>query len=143
MLPLATLEDLQARRPISIDETERPRAEALLEDVSAVIRDALGLPGLAIETAPPLVRVMTCRIVLRVLDNPGGFVSEQMGSYSYRRSKDSTDAGILLSDTERRALMRSVGKVLAGTTRTPIGIDDRDRATHAGGVNHDLTTPSY
>lgn len=86
----ATVADLEARwRPLS--DNEFANAEAFLEDAWALLlgrRPSLedDLEGGSVQRAN-VIRVV-CAMVLRVLRNPEGKITEQIDDYKYTRSED-------------------------------------------------------
>jgi hypothetical protein len=81
-------------------------AGVLLDRVSALIRSRI--PGIdARIAADPNLGVLAAGVVadavLRVMRNPEGYVSEQIGAYSYSRA--STVGGLSLTDAEWALLL--------------------------------------
>ena len=107
MLPaLATIEDLEARlgHPI-VDDAERARAQALLDDASALVRFVAGQTWVddtfdppVITDVPDVVVSITCAAALRGWYNPAAIESAQLGAVSVRYG------GAWLSGSEREAL---------------------------------------
>lgn len=91
MLPsLATIADLEARlgHPIT-DEAERERAQALLNDASALVRFEanqtwLDENGDLLAEVPDLAVTITCQAALRGWYNPSAIESAQLGAVSVR-----------------------------------------------------------
>ncbi|GGM39534.1 hypothetical protein GCM10012275_08000 [Longimycelium tulufanense] len=127
MSTFAALEDFTARLSAPLLESERGRAVALLEDATTLILTHLGWPAVP-PSFPPALRVVCVSVALRCYLNPLGITSEQMGDYSYRRASTSV-AGMSLTRNEQRMVDRAVGRSAATTVRTPLEIDDTDRAT--------------
>lgn len=90
MEPFATVEDLEKRLGVSYDDTERDQVQALIEDVSALIRQArpsIDADILAERISTDVVRMVTCQVVARYMstvDSGGiGVRSEQHPEYGY------------------------------------------------------------
>ena len=106
MADLATIADVEARwRTLSADEAAT--AATLITDASGMVRvrvptidDRLAAGTLSAETVAGVV----ARMVLRVMRNPEGKVSESIDDYTYRRSDAVADGSLYLSDDELRLL---------------------------------------
>ncbi|GAA2774069.1 Gp19/Gp15/Gp42 family protein [Saccharopolyspora taberi] len=90
MGPFATYEDLEVRLGVQYDDAERPQVEALITDVSALIRQARPSIDADIEAeriSADVVRMVTCQVVARYMstvDSGGiGVRSEQHPEYGY------------------------------------------------------------
>lgn len=90
MGPFATYEDLEVRLGVQYDDAERPQIEALITDVSALIRQARPSIDADIEAeriSADVVRMVTCQVVARYMstvDSGGiGVRSEQHPEYGY------------------------------------------------------------
>jgi hypothetical protein len=90
MGPFVTVEDLEQRLGVQYDDTERLQVEALIGDVSALIRQAR--PSIDADIAASVisadvVRMVTCQVVARYMstvDSGGiGIRSEQHPEYGY------------------------------------------------------------
>lgn len=133
MLPaFASFQELAARTPGGIDDSDLERALAALDDASSLIRDEAGkswvdtdgnlaLPiGADAWRADTLVRVC-CSAARRSLDNPEGVTQESLGAYSVGVSNSSSD--VYLTSGERRSVKRAAGKGSIGAvpiTRGPL-----------------------
>lgn len=111
--PLADVSDLGVRLGVTLAGPDAARAGAALDDASALIREATGLAwsadGTTLDSSlPPAVVTIALAVARRVYENPSGFASETIGSYSYTRSR-AEQSGLYLTDEERRALRRIVG----------------------------------
>lgn len=110
MADFATVADVAARwRPLSA--SEQLVAAALLGDASAVMRARV--PSLddrvdddTLDVALP--RSVCVQMVLRVLRNPDGLVSEQIDDYGIRRS-ESAAGSLHITDDELALLTESPG----------------------------------
>lgn len=107
MLPsLATVEDMEARIGHAIAEAgERGRAQALLDDASAIIRYAANEDWMDDTEDPPVLGAvpdfvvsLTCLAALRGWYNPAGIESAQLGAVSVRYG------GAWLTNSEREQL---------------------------------------
>ncbi|HEX8626733.1 MAG TPA: hypothetical protein VF755_00990 [Catenuloplanes sp.] len=115
---LAALDALLSRVARPLSAAQRGRAEALLDDISAEVRDATGrtwtLPDGTLDPArPALLAVVVLRAAKRALDNPSELAAETVGDYS-RRFADQADTGgqrggVYLSAGERRMLAALTG----------------------------------
>ena len=105
--PLATVQELEARLGWALSEEECAAAEAVLEDVSAVVR-SYGLPWPTADSAPDVVRAVVLSVAERKVRNPEGYRSEIEGSYQYHLPA-SAPTGIALSETERALVLRAAG----------------------------------
>lgn len=80
--------------PQTLTGTAATRAQAILDDVSAVARRLSGDSARWTETAAPAdVLATVLAASLRIYQNPNGFASEQDGDYSYRIDSDSLPVG--------------------------------------------------
>lgn len=59
--------------------------------------------------APARVRAITVEVAARAYRNPGGFSSETIDDYTYRRDADTRQAGVYLTDDERSQVERLAG----------------------------------
>ena len=105
MLPsLATVADIEAHIGHTIyDPAEQTRAQALLNDASALVRHASGASymledGSALGEIPDIVVMVTCTAALRAWYNPAGIEAAQLGAVSVRYG------GAWLSQAERDML---------------------------------------
>lgn len=121
---LADLEALAARIfPSGIDEAEEPRAQAALDDASALIRAEAGQDWVtagdpvALSDDLPDVAVTVCLAAARrALVNPDGVVSETIQGYATNYGNDSGD--VYLTRAERRLIRRASGLGTVGVQRT-------------------------
>lgn len=96
----------------SLQGADLARANASLEDASALVRAEAGKSWLAeqeeavVVTAPDQVVTIVIKAALREYKNPDGFSSEQIGDYSYRT--DNT-GGVYLTEEERRIVREAAG----------------------------------
>ena len=106
MEPFATVEDLEKRLGVSYDDTERDQVQALIEDVSALIRQArpsIDADILAERISTDVVRMVTCQVVARYMstvDSGGiGVRSEQHPEYGYTLTNAAAN-GLELTQSE-------------------------------------------
>lgn len=99
----ATLEDVQARYHLPIEESLYPLVEARLEDAEGKIRsripalDELIAQGRVSEAT--VVRV-TAEAVIRLVRNPDGYVSETDGSYTYQLSYNAGGSDLVIPEED-------------------------------------------
>jgi hypothetical protein len=112
MLPaLATVADLEARLgldPDTLTGADKARAEAALNDASALVRyearvDWVAEDGLT-TTAPDVVVRVVLGAALRDYRNPEGDISQTVGPFS--RTIKASEVGVYLTDAEREIVRR-------------------------------------
>lgn len=98
----ANITDLTARSFRPLTEPEIQVGTTLLEDAWSLIltnrpnaEDRLTEPAYV-----ALVIQIQCAMVLRVIRNPDGFLSEQIDDYQYRRDAAVSDGSLYISDAE-------------------------------------------
>lgn len=99
---LADTDDLSDRLGRELTDPEVARAEAALEDASALVREEARRDFA--EGPPPAIQAVVLTASLRVMRNPDGFVQEMIGSYSYRRRED--DVSVYLTAAEKAICAR-------------------------------------
>lgn len=106
MLPaLATLDDLEARLgldPRSLSGAERARAQAALDDASALVREESRRDWIGTDdviTAPPSLIRVVLGAALRNYRNPDGEISQTTGPFS--RTVKAADVGVYLTAAEK------------------------------------------
>lgn len=96
--PLAYPDELESRLGITFTASDTTRAEAILDDVSALARRTARKTWLDAEGAladlPEDVHAIVLAAARRLFVNPNGFASEQDGDYSYRLPADSLNSGV-------------------------------------------------
>lgn len=108
---LATLSDLSAR---GVDVSDASRAQAALEDVSALIRvetapeDWIDADG-DLETVPDAVLGICCRVVSRLLAHGDTDVLASESVESWSATYRDTSSDLLITPGERKALRRVAG----------------------------------
>lgn len=118
---LAELSDLEARLGVDLSGSDSTRAQAALDDASAVIRDEAGVDFLdpeddaSLDPDMPAVIVTIClAVAMRAYDNPNGERSESLGSASVSHGVYG-QAGVYLTPTERRMVRKAAGSASVGT----------------------------
>lgn len=127
--PLASVEDLERRlglEPGSLQGPDLARAQAALEDASALVRAEAGRDwvdedGVTV-TAPQAAVVVALQAAKRAFLNPRGFQHEQTGPFSYQVPRD--QVGLMLTEAERRAVRAAAGRYGLGTFVTPSAYTD-------------------
>lgn len=133
MKALAEVSALELRLGLetgTLQDTDLARAQAALDDASALVRAEAAKAWLDAEdnvTAPAQVITIVIKAALREFKNPDGFTSEQMGDYSYRTDQS---GGVYLTDDERRIVRQAAGAGAYGawTVRTPSAFDTTTEA---------------
>lgn len=110
---LATPQELERRLGRTLEATfEIPRVEALLDDVSALVRDEAGTDWVDADgvliAIPASIRSVVLRSVERAVRNPQAFSAESDGDYSYQRT--GVQDGAYLTDAERAIIRRAIGR---------------------------------
>lgn len=121
---LADLEALAARLPSGISEDDEPRAQAALDDASALIRAESGedwvtddaTPVLDEDTLPDVAVTVCLAAARRAFVNPDGVTAEAIDGYSTQYRNDSAD--VYLTRAERRLIRRAAGLGTVGVQRT-------------------------
>lgn len=93
---LASTGDLGIRLGKTLTGDDEIRAQAVLDDVSAVARKLSGDRdrwSTEDDPTPADVKAVVLAAARRIFTNPDGFASEQDGDYSYRIDSDSLAAG--------------------------------------------------
>ncbi len=129
---LAELADLAARIPGGIEEDDEPRAQAALDDASALIRAEAGddwvtdgdPPALDTDNLPDVAVTVCLAAARRAFVNPDGVTQESLDGYSTSYRNDSAD--VYLTKAERRLISQAGGRTGIGvmpTTRTSTAPD--------------------
>lgn len=113
---LASLEALSDRTPGGIGEDDETRAQAALDDASALIRAEAGddwvtdddPPELDEDALPDVVVTVCCAAARRALVNPDGVTQESLDGYSTSYRNDSAD--VYLTKAERRLVRSAAGR---------------------------------
>ena len=126
--PLASVAAFEKRlglSPGTLQGADLARAEAALEDASALVRDEAGRSWVDEDgavTAPPAIVTVTLKAARRAYVNPNGFQSEQTGPFAYQLPRGET--GVDLTEAERRVVRRAAGRHGLGTLVTPSAYTD-------------------
>lgn len=114
MFTLASVQDVEQRlgRAIPDNSGELGRVTALLDDASALVRDAAGTTWIDADggslPVPNTIRYVVLRAVERAIRNPDGFSAESDGDYSYQRT--GVEPGVYLTEGEEKAIRRAMGR---------------------------------
>lgn len=126
LAPVSALELRLGLETGSLQGTDLARAQAALDDVSALVRAEAGKAWVNeagdTVTAPAQVATIVVKAALREFKNPDGFTSEQMGDYTYRTDQT---GGVYLTEDERRIIRQAAGAGAYGawSVRTPSNYD--------------------
>ena len=121
----AELADLEARlgRTFEEDSADETRAQAALDDASALIRIEAGVDWDSIEAVDEIYRdaivAITVAIARRVMENPEGAQSATVGDASISFGEISSD--VFLKATERRLILKAAGRSSLGYVDLEIG----------------------
>lgn len=107
----AIITDLTERSFRPLTESEQQVAEVLLEDAWNLI--LTNRPQAEDRITDPTFRALVvqvqCAMVLRVIKNPDGFLSEQIDDYLYRRDSAVSAGALYVSDAELALLGTGAG----------------------------------
>lgn len=129
----ADIDDLRARgvkiaEGTSGDSADETRAQAALDDVSALIRaagqnDWVDDSGDLVTTLPDVVFTICCAAARRAYENPQNIRSENIDGYADVRAGD-TIGGVSLTEDERKLIAQAAGGISPriGTISTTRGI---------------------
>lgn len=115
MAGLITIDQLLTRP--GFDNIDPAQAEALIEDASALVRDAATpeLDDVNAPDTPAAVVAVVVNMIRRGWRNPLGHQSETLGDYSYAAGAGGGGvATVYLTRRERRVVRRAAGKLGAG-----------------------------
>lgn len=112
MLPaFATIADLEARLDETFSEAEQVRAQAALDDASALIRAEANktwvTEGELDDDLHAVLLAITVAVVRRVLENPNGVKSQSLGDATITYTNASGD--VYLTAAERRLVRKAAG----------------------------------
>lgn len=137
-LSLAPLSALEIRLGVavgSLSGADKARAEACLDDVSALVREAGGVSFLDAagdlvdrEEIPAAIVTVTVQAALRGYRNPDGLASESIGSGAYAYSYGSeAQAGIYLTEAEASIVKKAAngGAALSYSVGVPSAYGER------------------
>ena len=113
---LATVEDLGRKLGYVPEDTERDRAEHLLDEASELIRDKAGVTWTnattgALESVPRRVRLICVASAYRAFTNPEGLTQRTIGdsSKAYDRTKREGGEDVYLTEAEVRTVRKAAG----------------------------------
>lgn len=112
MAALITFEQLTARP--GFDNVDQAEAEAVIDDVSALVADIAKPVVLTAATLPPAIVPVIVAMVRRGVSNPRGLSSEQMGDYGWQAGGQ-TSTGVYATRHEERIIRRAAGRLGAGS----------------------------
>lgn len=99
--------DLVARSLRTLSDQEQTVGQTLLDDAWAIVTAEVPNASARLNTDPQysslVIRVL-CAMVLRVLNNPDGKLSEAVDDYQYRLDASVSTGALYLSDDERDLL---------------------------------------
>lgn len=99
MAAFATIADYEKRAAVTLAEPRRSQVEALLDDISAMIRARV--PA-GYEPDPDVAKMVTVSVARRAMANPGGYRQRTIGQYSETLGED---GGLYLTDAELDLLL--------------------------------------
>lgn len=117
---LVTIDEVEVRMKATFTGADRTQVEALIEDVSNLVR-VVAAPELDDITAPltgnlrALIPIIV-KSIRRGLENPRGLTGEQLGDYGWQ-SQSGQNPDIGLTRNERRMIRRIVGKLGVNSIR--------------------------
>lgn len=109
--PLVSVQDLAYRVGRQFDDSELNHVEALIDDVSALVREEAGATWIDPDTGevsgvPASIRAVVLRVSERVITNPDNLRQESSGDYSYTYR----DASMDLTRSDVRIIRRAMGR---------------------------------
>lgn len=120
MAALITVEDLLARP--GFDGVDEASAEAVLEDVSALVLQIAGVdPPWTVGTVPAAVVPVVVSMARRGLLNPLGRTGETLGDHTWQAAGQGT-AGLYATRYEERIIRRAAGRLGAATVNLEAGL---------------------
>lgn len=113
MLPaFATIDDLAARLPSDIAGPDDARAQAALDDASALVRSYAGKSWVTDDVldsdVPDIIVTVTVRCALRSFTNPSGVSQESAGPFSASYANSSSD--VYLTAAEKAQVRKAAGR---------------------------------
>lgn len=104
-----------------LDDTSAvgPRGDLLVELANDLVSDAYG----DATPIPSRVKAVTLEVAGRAFRNPGGYSSETVDDYTYRRDADTRQAGVYLTPSEA-AELRTFTSPSVGAYSVPLGGPD-------------------
>ena len=112
---LASLEELTRRLGVALNEAEQERAQAALDDASALIRaeaattwtDTADPPTLA--NVPAIVESITLSVARRAYENPSAHADKRVDDISVTYDRRRGEGAVYLTSAERRAVRKAAG----------------------------------
>jgi hypothetical protein len=108
---LITVEQWTDRTGRTLSAAEQVQVEALITDASAIVVDIVNDSDLTdtwtTATAPAAIVPVVVSMVRRGFDNPSGYTSESVGSYSY---SGATTSGVFATRDELKAIRKAAGR---------------------------------
>lgn len=109
MAALITVEQLLARP--GFDGVDESQAEAVLDDVSALVVQIAGIdPEWTADTVPAAVVPVIVSMCRRGLSNPRGLTGEQLGDYGWQAQGASGASSLYATRREERIIRRAAGR---------------------------------
>lgn len=107
----ATITDLTERSFRPLSEAERQVGSVMLDDAWSLIltHRPHAADRIAEDAYRALVVQIQCAMVLRVIKNPDGYLSEQIDDYQYRRDSAVSAGNLYVSDAELALLGSAAG----------------------------------
>lgn len=139
-------DDLAARLGRSFDELENARAQAALEDASAIIRAEAGknwvTDGALDADIPDIVTVVCLTVARRVVENPEGFTEMHLGDSGGALANATGD--VYLTTNEKRLIRSAAGRsnglfTISTTREDPVGSSDFGTVAADGTIYVDVT----
>ena len=139
---LASVDDLDARTPGGLEAGDFTRAQAALEDASAMVRSVAGktwtTDGDLDDDVPHVALLVTVTVARRILANPDGYDQASIDDFSFSIPNASSD--VYLTRSERAAVRSAAGKTglwSLSTTR----LDSSDDTTYVDVNGQDEPMP--
>ena len=144
---LADIPALDARIPGGLADADTARAQAALDDASALIRAEAGTnwtndDGTELEDVPDVVVTICIAAARRALTNPDGVTEEAVGDA--RRSYSESSLDVFLKASEKALIRRAAGSfggitTIATTREDPINTSDFGTVDRDGTIYCDVT----
>ena len=115
------LEALEARLGAPVEDADRPRALAALEDATVLVLAEVSARTAALweaGAAPRVVELVVLTAARRGFENPRGILSETLGEHTVSVSS-STANGVYLTSLEAATIARLANPRRVGSVRTP------------------------
>lgn len=110
MAALITVEQLLARP--GFDGVDESQAEAVLDDVSALVVQIAGIdPEWTADTVPAVVVPVIVSMARRGLANPRGLTGEQLGDYGWQAQGGGGASSLYSTRNEKRIISKAAGRL--------------------------------